>query len=78
MKITYTTCRYEHQILPLLHRMSNLEHLELSFEAETTNTFIDGNNLKFDITSHMPLLKTFVFDIRSFNYVFRWKHFTFS
>ncbi|CAF3862119.1 unnamed protein product [Rotaria magnacalcarata] len=60
-----TTDGYYQLILPLLHRMSNLEELDLSLLVWTDNTFIDGNNLKFNIIHHMPLLKRFTFNIHS-------------
>ncbi|CAF4450098.1 unnamed protein product [Rotaria socialis] len=60
-----TTDGYYQLILPLLHRMPSLEELDLSLLVWTDNTFIDGNNLKFNIIHHMPLLKKFTFNIHS-------------
>ncbi len=56
---------YDELILPLLHRMSNLEKLHLSLGVCTNKTFVDGNNLKLNIINHMPLLNKFTFNIRS-------------
>jgi hypothetical protein len=58
---------YEQLIVPLLHRMSNLEELilNLSIDRSTHKSFIDGNNLKNDIISHMSKLNKFVFSIHS-------------
>ncbi len=61
---------YEQLIVPLLHRMSNLEELILNLSIRRRrrthyNSFIDGNNLKNDIISHMPKLNKFVFSIHS-------------
>ncbi|CAF1368374.1 unnamed protein product [Rotaria sordida] len=61
----YITEGYDQLILPLLHRMSNLEQLDLSLLVWTTNTFIDGYNLKLNIINHMPLLNKFTFNIHS-------------
>jgi hypothetical protein len=62
------TMFYEDSIVPLLHRMSNLEELFLNLPIgrDTVHkSFIDGNNLKRDIISHMPKLNKFVFSIHS-------------
>ncbi|CAF0976795.1 unnamed protein product [Adineta steineri] len=59
-----TKC-YDELILPLLHRMSNLEKLDLSLDVSTTKTFVDGNNLKLNIINHMSLLNEFKFNICS-------------
>jgi hypothetical protein len=59
---------YEKSIVPLLHRMSNLEELFLNLSigrSTPDKSFIDGNNLKIDIMSHMPKLNKFVFSIHS-------------
>jgi hypothetical protein len=45
--------------------MSNLEKLALYLLIECQERFIDGNNLKKNIVSHMPKLNDFVFNIRS-------------
>ncbi|CAF4418073.1 unnamed protein product, partial [Rotaria sp. Silwood2] len=54
---------YDDLVLSLLHRMSNLEELDLSLLVWTTKTFVDGNNLKINIINHMPLLNKFTFNI---------------
>ncbi|CAF3414452.1 unnamed protein product [Rotaria socialis] len=62
----YCTNSYNELIVPLLHRMTNLERLDLSFVGYATKSFIDGNNLKQNIIYHMALLKKLTFNIRSF------------
>ncbi|CAF4604862.1 unnamed protein product [Rotaria sp. Silwood2] len=59
------TCFYDELIVPLLQRMVNLEKLILNFAANCQKTFIDGNNLKKNIISHMSRLNIFTFNIRS-------------
>ncbi len=63
---------YAELIVPLLHRMINLEKLDLSLTVLVTNAFIDGNDLKQNIISYMPRLKELTFNIRSiwFDYQF--------
>ena len=56
---------YDELIVPLLHRMSNLEKLDLYFIVRERKTFIDGNDLKINIINHMPQLNKFTFNIRS-------------
>jgi hypothetical protein len=58
---------YDELIVPLFHRMSNLEKLDLSFTVCERKTFIDGNELKRNIFNHMWQLNTFTFNIRSLN-----------
>ncbi len=50
-----------------MQRLSNVEHLTLllTIELITPNHFIDGFDLKKDITSYMPQLRQFNFHIRS-------------
>ncbi|CAF1435759.1 unnamed protein product [Rotaria sordida] len=55
---------YDELIVPLLHRMSNLEELTLDLRILNRKTFVDGNNLK-DIIDHMIQLKQFTFNIHS-------------
>jgi hypothetical protein len=55
---------YDDVIIPLLHRMSNLEQLFLYFVPYRKTKFIDGNDLK-NIINYMPRLNKFVFNIRS-------------
>ncbi len=57
--------RYDELIVPLLHRMSNLEKLSLYLIICDKNMFVDGNDLKKNIIDKMAYLKKFLFDIRS-------------
>ncbi|CAF4063234.1 unnamed protein product, partial [Rotaria sp. Silwood1] len=61
----FDTDFYDELILPLLHRMSNLEKLDLALIVWTKQTLIDGNNLKLNIINYMPLLNKFTFNIHS-------------
>ena len=56
---------YDELIVPLLHRMLNLEKLSLYLVTSVRKTFIDGNDLKKNIINHMPRLNKFTFNIRS-------------
>ena len=60
---------YEECILPLLQRLSNIEHLTLllavGVEEDGPDHFIDGLDLERDIISYMPNLHQFHFHIRS-------------
>ena len=60
---------YKESVVPLLHRMSNIEQLSLYLIIDRsyapTNSFIDGAYLKKDIICHMPKLKNFQFSIHS-------------
>ncbi|CAF4443099.1 unnamed protein product, partial [Rotaria sp. Silwood2] len=60
-----TTCVYDELILPLLHRMMNLEKLDLNLIVDGRKTFVDGNDLKINIINHMSKLYKFTFNIRS-------------
>ncbi len=55
---------YDSLIVPLLHRISNLEKLNLDIICYR-RTFIDGNELKRNILNYMTRLKTFTFTICS-------------
>ncbi|CAF4505026.1 unnamed protein product, partial [Rotaria sp. Silwood2] len=58
------TIFYDKQVVPLLHRMSNLEELTLSLSVlRSESTFIDGNHLYDEILVHMPRLNKFTFSI---------------
>ncbi len=46
--------------------MSNLEKLGLYLSIIHKETFIDGNNLKYNIINHLLHLKQFQFNIHSF------------
>ena len=48
------TCVYDQLILPFLHRMFNLEKLDLHLKVDRHKRFTDGNNLKENIISNMP------------------------
>ncbi|CAF3019069.1 unnamed protein product [Rotaria sp. Silwood2] len=58
---------YDESILPLLHRMLNLEKLDLNVRLHHYKGFIDGNDLKKDIINYMPRLNKFTFNIRVIN-----------
>ncbi|CAF3340005.1 unnamed protein product [Rotaria sp. Silwood2] len=57
------TLEYDNQIIPLLHHMSQLEKLTLSFYVHGRTSFIDGAHLNNYIISKMPYLHGFNFDI---------------
>ncbi len=61
------TSAYDELIVPHLQRMSNLKKLALNLhiDCREIEVFVDGNNLKKNIISHMPRLNDFVFNIRS-------------
>ncbi|CAF0910860.1 unnamed protein product [Rotaria sordida] len=59
--------RYDELIVPLLHRMLNLEKLDLQLVVYRNKGFINGNDFKEDIINHMPRLNKFTFNIRLFN-----------
>jgi hypothetical protein len=60
---------YEQCVLPLLQRLSSVEHLQLllaiGHSPHNANRFIDGSHLQQEITSYMPHLRQFDFHIRS-------------
>ncbi len=60
---------YEKLIVPLLHRIVDVEELALYLVLNTTQVFIAGNNLQKNIIDPLPNLKRFVFNIRSNMYV---------
>ncbi|CAF1534040.1 unnamed protein product [Rotaria sordida] len=57
---------YDELIVPLIHRMLNLEKLRLYLLVVHKETFIDGNNLKYNIINYLLNLKQFGFNIHSF------------
>ena len=62
----YSTSRFESQIIPLLHRMINLQELTLFlFLTKRYSTFIDGVKLHDEILVHMPELNKFTFSINN-------------
>ena len=68
MKCFSLTCRcitdeYDTQVLPLLHRMSNLEELTFDIIIENRTTLIDGTQINNQILVRMPLLQKFNFHI---------------
>ncbi|CAF5080216.1 unnamed protein product, partial [Rotaria sp. Silwood1] len=56
---------YDESIVSLLHRMLNLEELDLNITVNCYEKFIDGNTLKKDIIIYMPQLYKFTFNIYS-------------
>ena len=64
------TCDYDQLILPFLHRMFNLEKLDLHLNVDRHKGLIDGNDLKENIINHMPQLNEFTFNIRVFNHIY--------
>ncbi|CAF4365582.1 unnamed protein product, partial [Rotaria sp. Silwood2] len=56
---------YDELVLPFLHRMSNLEKLDLSINVGERKTLFDGNDFKMNIINHMPQLNKFTFNICS-------------
>ncbi|CAF3333006.1 unnamed protein product [Rotaria sp. Silwood1] len=69
MRIYRNIFEYEQCIIPLLQRLSNVEHLTLLLAIDVNedgpNHFIDGFDLQRDIVSYMPKLFQFDFHIRS-------------
>ncbi|CAF3259377.1 unnamed protein product, partial [Rotaria sp. Silwood2] len=63
------TWNYNELIVPLLHRMLNLEKLGLYITIYVKERFIDGNNLKENIFNHLTKIKHFDFDIYSYIYM---------
>ncbi|CAF2986737.1 unnamed protein product [Rotaria sp. Silwood2] len=58
---------YDDLVVPLVHRMSNLEKLHLYLNVIDRQTFIDGDDLKTNIINNLLRLNSFTFNIRSFN-----------
>ncbi len=69
MRIYRNIFEYEQCIIPLLQRLSSVEHLTLLLAIDVDNNgsnhFIDGLDLRRDIISYMPNLFQFDFHIRS-------------
>jgi hypothetical protein len=57
------TNEYDNQVVPLLHRMCNLEDLTLYIDIKKRNRIVDGIQLENDIFTHLSKLKRFVFYI---------------
>ncbi|CAF3257592.1 unnamed protein product [Rotaria sp. Silwood2] len=60
-----STTYYDELIVPLLHRMIDLEQLDLSLFVCGRKTFVDGYDLNRNVIDHMAQLNTFTFNIRS-------------
>ncbi|CAF1508421.1 unnamed protein product [Adineta steineri] len=60
------TNAYDNQIVPLLHRMRNLQDLTLYIRIDERNRLVDGIQLENDILIHLSKLQTFVFYICTF------------
>ena len=56
---------FKESLVPLLHRIINLEELDLNIKVLCAEKFIDGDILKKDIMTHMPRLYKFTFNICS-------------
>ena len=52
-------------VVPLVHRMLNLEELNLYILLQNSLKIFDGNDLKRSILNHLALLKKFTFYFRS-------------
>ncbi|CAF2918007.1 unnamed protein product [Rotaria sp. Silwood2] len=59
------TDKYNELIVPLLHRMINLEELDLHLVVYCEKRFIDGYDLKYNIINNLLRLNIFIFNIRS-------------
>ncbi|CAF1570274.1 unnamed protein product, partial [Rotaria sordida] len=55
------TDKYNELIVPLLHRMINLEELDIRLVVYCKKRFIDGYDLKYNIISNLLQLNKFVF-----------------
>ncbi|CAF3201428.1 unnamed protein product [Rotaria sp. Silwood2] len=63
------TRAYDKLIVPLLHRMLNLEKLDLLLILNCDKELVNGNELKKNIINHMPRLNNFTFNIYSYHYL---------
>ncbi|CAF3366342.1 unnamed protein product [Rotaria socialis] len=63
------TFQYNELIVPLLHRMANLEQLDLHLVVHCEKRFVDGYNLKYNIINRLLQLNKFLFNIRSCLYL---------
>ncbi|CAF3482744.1 unnamed protein product [Rotaria sp. Silwood1] len=57
------TNAYNNRVIPLLHRMINLEKLTLYIRITDRSTFVDGTHLHKEILMHMSQLHIFIFYI---------------
>ncbi len=65
MHCDVTTDDYDKLIIPLLHRMMNLENLDLFLRINRDVGLVDGNELKKNIINHMQQLNKCTFNIYS-------------
>ena len=69
MTVYRNTTRYKQYVLPLVQRLSAVEHLTLflaiGVDGIGLDRFIDGFDLEEDIVSYLPHLRQFNFHIRS-------------
>ncbi|CAF4738988.1 unnamed protein product, partial [Rotaria sp. Silwood2] len=63
LKCRCLTNEYDTHVLPLLHRMSNLEELSLNIINQKRTSFVDGTEINEKIFVHMPRLHKFTFYI---------------
>ncbi|CAF4354321.1 unnamed protein product, partial [Rotaria magnacalcarata] len=63
------TFQYNELIVPLLHRMVNLEELDLHLVVHCEKRFVDDYNLKYNIINHLFQLNKLLFNIRSCLYL---------
>ncbi|CAF4918167.1 unnamed protein product, partial [Rotaria sp. Silwood1] len=61
----WDTHYYNELFVPLLHRIFNLEELDLDLVVWSEKRFIDGYDLKSNIINHLLRLNKFLFNIRS-------------
>ena len=60
---------YDELIVSLLHRMVNLEKLDLYLKIDRNKEFISGNDLKENIINYLSRLKKFTFNIHLFTHI---------
>ncbi|CAF1303127.1 unnamed protein product [Rotaria magnacalcarata] len=59
----HLTDEYDNQVVPLLHRMCNLEDLTLYIQIKERNRLVDGIQLENNILLHLSKLEKFAFYI---------------
>ncbi|CAF1154908.1 unnamed protein product [Rotaria sordida] len=69
LKFESLTNEYDNQVVPLLHRMYNLQDLTLYIQIKERNRLVDGIQLENDILIHLSKLQRFVFYICTFTSV---------
>ncbi|CAF3382157.1 unnamed protein product, partial [Rotaria sp. Silwood2] len=67
--LTIINNKFADLIVPLLHRMLNLEELALYIVLKSNEIFIDGNSLTKNIINPLSRLHKFMFNIRSILYL---------